>query len=398
MASFRMEGARVWGEKDPSPRVVWIKDDRVVEALPEGELYETVRINDADAWIAPGFIDSHVHVFKYVTGTFGMDADFCGVRQGVPNIIDQGGPSCINIDAFRHFISEPAATNVHCFISAYLAGGLMGHRFVGLYGPTNANAKLVIEAIEANRDLVAGIKVHADHGGFSRWGSELIAEARKMSDATGLPLYLHLGTMWPDAEGKSYDPVKVLDETADLLRPGDVLAHPFTRRPSGGILPDGSIHPAFKQAKERGLKIDVGRGFHIDFNNARKVLDAGILPDTLGTDMHSFNCGPTVPPERHYNLFFAMSELAALGIPVDHIINMVTRNCVRFLPAPARTSEAGGPGITVFRIAKEKRTYSDYSNNTIEGSIAFYPVGCVAAGLWHAITQEDMPLRMRKAA
>ena len=90
MASFRMEGARVWGEKDPSPRVVWIKDDRVVEALPEGESYETVRINDSDAWIAPGFIDSHVHVFKYVTGTFGTHERKVRFGRRLRQVIDRG--------------------------------------------------------------------------------------------------------------------------------------------------------------------------------------------------------------------------------------------------------------------------------------------------------------------
>jgi dihydroorotase len=398
MANFRIEGARVWGAKETPVRPVWIQDDKVVEALPAHVPYESIKFDDGNTWIAPGFIDTHVHCYKYISGPFGLDPDFCGLRQGVPTVIDQGGPSCINIDAFRHFIAGQAQSNVYCFISAYLAGGVMGHKHVGLYGPGNADAALVIEAIEKNRDLVAGIKAHADHGGFSRWGTELIAKARKMSDATGLPLYLHLGTMWPDGAGKTYDPVKVLTETAELLRPGDVLAHPFTRRPSGGILPDGSIHPVFRTAKERGLRIDVGRGYHIDFKVARRVLDAGIMPDTLGTDMHGFNCGPDVAPERRFNLFFVMSEMAALGIPVDHIVDMVTRNCVSFLPASKRVSDVGGAGLTIFRMVRERRQYNDYSGNSIEGDLAFYPVGCVLNGRLHRVIDEDMPLRMRKAA
>jgi dihydroorotase len=297
MASYRIDGARVWGDEAASrARTLWIENDRLVDALPAHEPYESIKFDDGDTWISPGFIDTHSHCYKYIGGSFGLDPDFCGVRQGVPTIVDQGGPSCLNIDAFRHFIAGQAESNAYCFISAYLAGGVQGHRHVGLYGPDNANVDLVVEAIEQNRDLVAGIKAHADHGGFSRWGAQLIAKARKMSDATGLPLYLHLGTMWTNAAGKSYDPVKVLTELGKLLRPGDVLAHPFTKRPSGGILADGSIHPLFKTSKERGLRIDVGRGNHIDFNVARRVLDAGILPDTLGSDMHGFNCGPKVPP------------------------------------------------------------------------------------------------------
>ncbi|GAA4323856.1 amidohydrolase/deacetylase family metallohydrolase [Pigmentiphaga soli] len=396
MANFRIEGARVWGSKDTAPAPVWISGDAIVDALPAGAPYETLRFDDA--WIAPGFIDGHVHCFKYVTGPFGLDADFCGVRQGVTTIVDQGGPSCITIDAFRHFIAEPAASRTYCFISAYLVGGLMGHRHVALYGPGSTDAGLVIEAIENNRDLVGGIKVHADHGGFSRWGPQLVAEARKISDATGLPLYIHLGTMWTNAEGKTYDPVKVLDETAELLRPGDILAHPFTRRPSGGILADGSVHPVFQTARERGLKIDVGRGYHIDYQVARRVLDAGVMPDSLGSDVHGFNAGPTSPPDKRFNLFYAMSEMAALGIPVDHIVDMVTRNAVCFVPPPQRVPAAGGAGFTLFRIASERRSYTDYNGNTIHGDTVFYPLAALLDGRVHHCSEADMPSRLLQAA
>jgi dihydroorotase len=396
MANFKISGVRVWGERDAKPRTVWVENDRIVDAPRPHAAFESIEFRDRNTWISAGFIDTHSHGFKYIGGSFALDPDFCGLRQGVPTIIDQGGPSCINIDAFRHFIAGQAQSNVYCFISAYLAGGVQGHTHVGLYGPDNANVALVVEAIEQNRDLVAGIKAHADHGGFSRWGSELMAKARKMSDATGLPLYVHLGTMWTNAAGKAYDPAKVLTELGKLLEPGDILAHPFTKRPSGGILANGKIHPLFKNAKKRGLRIDVGRGNHIDFNVARRLLDEGILPDTLGTDMHGFNCGPKVPSERRFNLYHAMSEMAALGIPVEHVVDMVTRNCVGFLPPSKRVSDAGGPGLTIFRMVPERSRFLDYSGNAIQGEIAFHPVGCILHGLLHRVVEKDLPSRRRE--
>src|SRR5581483_8916055 len=41
--------------------------------------------------VIPGMIDTHAHVYKYVTGRFGLDADLVGVRSGVTTVIDQGG-------------------------------------------------------------------------------------------------------------------------------------------------------------------------------------------------------------------------------------------------------------------------------------------------------------------
>jgi len=396
MANFRIEGARVWNAKDTTARTVWVCNDRVVDALPEGAPYETLTFEDA--WVAPGFIDAHVHCFTHVTGPFGLEPDFCDVKQGVTTIIDQGGPSCVTIDAFRHFVAGPAATHTYCFISAYLVGGLMGHRWVELYGPGTTKSAPVIESIAKNRDLVGGIKVHADHGGFSRWGAEVLKEARLIGDATGLPLYVHLGTMWTNAKGVDYDPADVLTETAKVLRPGDVLVHPFTRRPSGGILADGSVHPAFKAARDMGLKIDVGRGYHMDYQVARRVLDAGVMPDTISTDVHGFNNGPRTPADRRFNLFYVMSEMAALGMPVERIVDMVTRNSVDFLPSESRYGTEGGAGLTLFRIAKERRVFRDYNDHQITGDTMFYPLGCILDGRAHLCAEEDMPMPLLKAA
>src|SRR5919198_3591434 len=44
--------------------------------------------------VLPGLIDTHAHVFQYVTGRFGLNADMVGVHSGVTALIDQGGPSC----------------------------------------------------------------------------------------------------------------------------------------------------------------------------------------------------------------------------------------------------------------------------------------------------------------
>ena len=52
-----------------------------------------------------------------------------GVQSGVTTVVDQGGPSCMTIPGFRHFVVEPSETRVLCFISAYLVGGLEGHLY-----------------------------------------------------------------------------------------------------------------------------------------------------------------------------------------------------------------------------------------------------------------------------
>ncbi len=85
--------------------------------------------------VLPGLIDTHAHVFQYVSGRFGMQPDMVGVQSGVTTLIDQGGPSCMTLPGFRHFIAEPAKSRVYAFLSAYLVGGLEGHFYPNLYSP-----------------------------------------------------------------------------------------------------------------------------------------------------------------------------------------------------------------------------------------------------------------------
>src|ERR1700759_4144547 len=73
--------------------------------------------------VLPGMIDTHGHVYQYVTGRFGLNPDMVGVQSGVTTVVDQGGPSCMTLPGFRKFIVEPSETNVVCFLSSYLVGG-----------------------------------------------------------------------------------------------------------------------------------------------------------------------------------------------------------------------------------------------------------------------------------
>ena len=85
-----------------------------------------------DTLALPGMIDTHGHIYQHVTGKFGLDPDLVGVHSGVTTVIDQGGPSCMTIGGFRHYLYDKCKTRTLCFISAYLVGGLEGHLCPGL--------------------------------------------------------------------------------------------------------------------------------------------------------------------------------------------------------------------------------------------------------------------------
>src|SRR5579863_10021676 len=269
---------------------IGIRKGRIAAFAPTLEHGPATRVIDARGLIVtPGLIDTHAHVYEHVSGDFGLNPDLVGIRSGVTTVVDQGGPSALTFDGFRKFIVENARTRVLAFVSAYLAGGLLGHRYVDLYGPTGINVKAIVKTARDNSDLVRGIKAHAEPGGYSRWGMASLKLAKEASRELQLPVYVHLGTLWPEAHGSAVDAAQIIDEVVPLLDAGDILAHPFTRFPSGFVAADGSIHPLIREALAKGVRIDVGRGAHFSFRNAELVLAAGILPFTLGADLHGYN-------------------------------------------------------------------------------------------------------------
>jgi dihydroorotase len=309
--------------------------------------------------VLPGLIDTHSHVYQYVTGRFGLNADMCGVHSGVTTLIDQGGASCMTLPGFRQFIVEPSESRVLSFISAYLVGGLEGHFYPELYRPECADVAATVKSALANRDIVKGIKAHAELGGFARWGLDVMKKAAQIGEQTSLPVYIHFGQLWPMPDEPTYDidPDSIFPQVLDVLKPGDVLAHPFSRHPGGFVEQNGEMHPLVSEAIARGLKVDVGHGSHFSYKMAAKVIEAGVVPDTLGSDMHGYNTtvpAPAGTPDEHpdeehlfagtsrFSLVSTMVSMMALGLSLEQLVPMVTSNAARLA---GMSDEIGSLGV-----------------------------------------------------
>src|SRR6201746_35164 len=181
---------------DPASGVDGLKDVAIrngkIAAVQSDILPTSAReITDVTGKIVlPGLIDTHAHVYQYVTGRFGVNADMVGVQSGVTTLVDQGGPSCMTLPGFRHFIVEQAKSRTYAFLSAYLVGGLEGHYYPNLYSPDGVDIDATVKAAVANRDLVRGIKAHAEIGGFARWGIRVIGKARGVGQRREPPIVI----------------------------------------------------------------------------------------------------------------------------------------------------------------------------------------------------------------
>jgi dihydroorotase len=367
-------------------------------------------------------VDTHAHVFRYVTGRFGLDADLCGVQSGVTALIDQGGPSCITLPAFREQVVKASRSRVYTYLSAYLVGGLEGHYYPSLYRPDCIDVDATVKSALANEDLVKGFKAHAEVGGAARWGLDVMRRCAEIGRRAGKPLYIHFGQLWPmpdpsEMAGRpAVDADTILAEVVPLLRAGDILAHPFTRHPGGFVNREGKVHDAVRQALDLGLKIDVGHGSHFSFNMARIALDAGIVPHTLGADMHGYNTPVPPPPgtpaehsdqdhmffgKQRFSLASAMTSMLALGLPLDHVVRMVTCNPVEIfgLPPELGSLRLGNPAdVSVLLDERGRFPLTDNEQTTVVADRLLVPEFCLVAGVRHDATAPILPRIDRLAA
>jgi dihydroorotase len=370
-------------------------------------------VHDLTGKIAvPGMIDTHGHIYEHVTGKFGLNADMVGVRSGVTTVVDQGGPSCMTLPGFRAFIAEPSNTRVLCFISAYLVGGLEGHYYPELYGPAQVNVEHTVRVARENPDLVRGIKAHAEIGGASRWGLDVIKLGKEIARGAGLPLYIHLGQLWPEKEGTHIDPDELVRELVPLMDEGDVLAHPFTRHPGGFISTEtGKVHPIVWAALERGVTVDVGHGSHFSFDMARQVIEAGIRPFTLGADMHGYNVKVAKADEERtknpffgvapFNLTNAMSKLLVLGMSLPDVVATVTCNPAKMLGlqdeigtlAVGRTAD-----VSVLELPNGAFDLADNSGVSVTAPQMVVPVFCLRGGAYYASESPLVPPALQQVA
>ena len=282
--------------------------------------------------VTAGWIDLHVHVFEWVT-TFGLPPDDAGINSGVTTAVDQGGAGAYTIPAFKHYIADRALTDILCFPSINSAGTLRG----GLAGPIIhtldvVDVELLVAEANAHPRFVRGFgEIHAESGAFSRWGFDVVRKAREASDRTGLPLYFHTGELFEVDEARRPEPRSLLPQILAIARPGDILGHVYSAMSDGVLGDDETPSPALIEAAAQGLRLDIGFGINFSYATARRMIDAGVLPHIISSDVHGLFPVMHDDSALDYSLAGAFARLVALGIPFDHALAAVTINPARVL-------------------------------------------------------------------
>lgn len=273
-------------------------------------------INAQGKIVTPGLIDSHCHVYSKQEPP-GTEPDTVGINQGVTTVVDGGSAGQATFADFKKEIAT-ARTTVYCLLHI----GSLGQKFPPeLRDWEEIDLDATAATIQANRDLIRGIKIRLLGDLISRDGVEVVKTAQKVAKGFDLPLVVHMGDL-----KQQVAPI-LTQETLPLLESGDILTHLYNSNWGGCMRDDGTFLPELRQAMQRGVILDIGRGrIHFNFEVAQKALSQGILPTTISSDI----VAPSIT-DRVYGLTAVMSTLLGLGLTLTQVIEMSTINPARAL-------------------------------------------------------------------
>jgi dihydroorotase len=321
--------------------------------------------------VAPGLIDLHTHVYWGGT-SLGIDAEeFCRTS-GVTTAVDTGSAGPGNFAGFRKHVIEKSAVRILAYLHISHAGIFSFSRrvMVGeseeirLMDPIGA-----VEVVDANRDVIVGIKVRVGRLASGTQGANALAMALEVADEVGLPLMCHI-----DHPPPSYDDV------VGRLRPGDILTHAFRPFPNCPVNSQGAVRAAVLEARERGVLFDIGHGMgSFSFKTARAMLANGFPPDTISSDVHALCInGPA------FDQVTTLSKFLCLGMPLPEVIRRSTVSAAMALRRPELgTLRPGSPGdATILSVRDGTFDYVDVTGEHMEGRERIVAEGAVLAGRW----------------
>lgn len=356
-------------QKIREPLDVAFRDGRVAAVARGLPRAQADRVVDCGGCIvAPGMIDVHVHVFDGV-GPLGIPADPNCVAKGVTTAVDAGTAGADTFPGFRKLVIEASATRLFAFVN--ISGIGMVSEVGELQDLRHASVTRAVETVEANRDVVLGVKVRLtrDFIVSEEAGLRPLFLAREAADAAGVPIMVHPQGAWAAS----------IDDVLAVMRAGDILTHCYHGADCGILDEKGRVRRSVREAAERGVVFDVGHGAgSFSWHIAEAALAQGFEPGTISSDLHALNVDGPV-----YDLATTASKLLHLGLPLERVLAKVTATPAESLGMASEigTLAVGAWGdAVVLELRQGRFTFHDAAAHEQVGGELLVPVAVVRAG------------------
>lgn len=365
-----VKGARIL---DPSQGLDSIGDlairDGHVVALADSIAPSEARscLDARETVLCPGLVDAHAHCYWGAT-RLGVDPDSSCLARGVTTVVDAGSAGSAGFDGLRRWIIDASNCRVLAFVNLSAAGLATAGISQELASPALFDGDGAAEILRSHPDVTVGLKLRLSNYAVGDGCIEYLAKGREVADSAGARLMVHIG-----------DTVASLSEILPYIRPGDIVSHILTPARNGVLDADGHLLPEVREAEQSGVIFDSAHGrLHFSFSFAERILDQGLLPHIISTDLTKQSLhGPV------FDLPTTMDKFLALGLSLPEVVRRVTWN-----PAVAigRSEEFGSlrPGssadFTLLSFEEGDFVLTDIKGETRRISRRVVPVAVGRAG------------------
>ena len=321
--------------------------------------------------VVPGLIDLHTHVYWGGT-SLGVDAAEVARRSGTTTFVDAGSAGPGNFHGFRRLVIESSPLRIVPFpnisfpgIFAFGASVMVGEcADLRLLDPREC-----VRVINANRELIAGVKVRVGRNAGGASGVAPLDIALEVAAETGLPVMAHLDNPPPSRL-----------EVLSRLRRGDILTHCFRPFPNAPVEGDGRVREEVLEARRRGVVFDIGHGSgSFGFRTAEAMLAGGFPPDVISSDVHTLSInGPA------FDQLVTMSKFLRLGMELVEVIRASTAAPGAALGRTdiGRLAIGAVGDATLLELAEGEFEYRDVLGETRKARQRLKARGLVVGGRW----------------
>ncbi|MBB4567287.1 amidohydrolase/deacetylase family metallohydrolase [Rhizobium leucaenae] len=284
-------------------------DGRVAEVGPSLAVSADVeRIDGKGAWMSPGWVDLHVHIWHGGTD-ISLRPSECGVERGVTTLVDAGSAGEANFHGFREYIIEPARERIKAFLNLGSIGLVACNRVSELIDIRSIDFDRMLQVYADNSEHIVGIKVRASHVITGSWGITPVKLGKKIAKILKIPMMVHVG-----------EPPALYDEVLEVLGPGDIVTHCFNGKAGSSLMEDEDLFDLAERCAGEGIRLDIGHGgASFSFRVAEAAIKRGLLPFSISTDLHNRSLNFPV-----WDLATTMSKLLSVGMPFEKVIEAVT--------------------------------------------------------------------------
>lgn len=293
---------------------------RIATDIPSAEATRVVQV--AGDLVTPGLIDLHAHVFEGFNRQ-GVHPDLGGVYAGVTTIVDAGSAGSATFGGFPTHILPHCHTEIIPFLHICQTGLSTSPDIIA---ESSIDLEDTLRVADQHKGLIRGIKARMVSPALEILGMDMPRLAKRAARESGIKLMVHIGDTT-----KRYDPT-VIRSLLPLLDDGDILTHYFTANPGGVLDANGKLVPEARDAANRGVWLDTAHGrMNFSFDVGRRVIDQGLLPHCISTDL-------TVPGRllTVHSMTEMMTRFLGLGFTLEQVVTMSTTNPAKAIGAEQR--------------------------------------------------------------